>query len=112
MRLSRLADEGNLMRHALIIDAAMMLSRSFEDLLVTLGFTSLEHCWNAEQAAAAARRHFPELVVLGGGTNIARALETVQSVANGRSLMVLNLTNPSPKVEPLTAPGAPPYDIA
>ena len=53
------------MKHALIIDADDRVGDRIEDMLAELGFRSFERAWSEEQALAAARRHRPDLVIVG-----------------------------------------------
>jgi DNA-binding response OmpR family regulator len=71
------------MRHALIIDDNMVVSRAIEDRLSAVGFDSFDHTWTEQQALEAAAQRRPDLIVIGdhvaGGSplEVARELSSI-----------------------------------
>jgi DNA-binding response OmpR family regulator len=53
------------MKHALIIEDNLLVSRFLEDRLAALGFGSFDHVWTEDDAVAAAMRRLPDLVIIG-----------------------------------------------
>jgi hypothetical protein len=84
------------MGHALIINAVMSASGVIEDRLVPLGFDSFEHSWTVDQALAAMRRRFPDLIVAGDGIEGTRALDAIREIFAGFAPPVLRIATPQP----------------
>ncbi|MFM7028527.1 MAG: hypothetical protein ACKOXK_07625 [Chakrabartia sp.] len=53
------------MWHALIIHDNMTICHAIRDYLGDFGFTSFDEVWTEAQATEAARKHLPDLVVVG-----------------------------------------------
>jgi DNA-binding response OmpR family regulator len=74
------------MKHALIIEDYLLVSRFLEDRLATFGFGSFDHVWTEEDAVAAATRRLPDLVIIGDdltagcGFNAARRIASLGDV--------------------------------
>lgn len=67
-------------RHALIIEDNMIVGHAIEQQLIRLGFQSFDHAWTEKQAVDLARRHLPDLVVVGD------TLETGSPMAAARKI--------------------------
>ena len=70
------------MKHALIIDDNMIISRGIQSQLEGLGFTSFDHTWTEEQAVTAARRCTPNLVIVGDEVASGSVLGAVRRISS------------------------------
>lgn len=76
------------MRHALIIDDNRIVSRAIQHYLEPLGFRSFDHSWTGRQAFEAARKHIPDMIVIGDDT-VGAALEAARTIASEGAIPLL-----------------------
>ena len=79
------------MRHALILEDNMVISRAIQERLTSLGFNSFDHAWTEDQAVEAAKLRSPTLVVIGdsmGGGFPQSAAERISNERNAPILMI------------------------
>lgn len=77
------------MAHALIIDENIAVSRAIQTYLEPLGFASFDYTWTERQALEAARRHKPDMIVIGDDIETGSALDAARQIASGGSIPVL-----------------------
>jgi DNA-binding response OmpR family regulator len=80
------------MRHALIIDDNMAVSRGIRARLQAFGFDSFDYTWTQRQALAAAAHHRPDLIVIGDSIADGSAVGVAREVAIRTEAPVLALT--------------------
>lgn len=80
------------MCHALIFDAEMIVSHAIADLLASLGFSSCNDTSTEEQAAAAAAKRAPDLVIIGDSGDARSALDVARSLPVCKHTPVLLIT--------------------
>lgn len=87
------------MKHALIIDDNMIVSRAIQSRLEGLGFASFDHAWTEDQALAAARRYAPNLVVIGDKIESGTTLNVARLISNELAVPVLMVTGDPVRAE-------------
>lgn len=81
------------MRHALIIDDNMAVSRAIRDRLSAFGFDSFDHTWTEQQAREAVAQRRPDLIVVGDHVASGSPLEVAREVALVSQAPVLAVTS-------------------
>ena len=82
------------MTHALIIGDNMLIARAVQDRLTELGFDSFERSWTEDDAVAAAKRHEPELVVIGEHLITGSPIEAARRIARTSDAVMLLVARP------------------
>ena len=77
------------MPHALIIDENIAISRGIEARLAALGFATFDHTWTEQQALAAARRHHPDIIVIGDDIEMGCAIRAARIISADGTIPVL-----------------------
>lgn len=81
------------MRHALIIDDNMAVSRAIRDRLSAFGFDSFDQTWTEQQARAAVALRRPDLIVAGDHFASGAPIEVAREVALATRAPVLAVTS-------------------
>jgi DNA-binding response OmpR family regulator len=81
------------MRHALIIDDNMAVSRAIKSRLSAFGFDSFDHTWTEQQAREAVALRRPDLIVVGDHVASGSPLEVAREVALVSQAPVLAVTS-------------------
>jgi CheY-like chemotaxis protein len=81
------------MRHALIIDDNMAVSRAIRDRLSAFGFDSFDHTWTEQQAREAVAQRRPDLIVVGDHVASGSPFEVAREVALASQAPVLAVTS-------------------
>lgn len=69
------------MKHALIIEDNLLVSRFLENRLAALDFGSFDHVWTEEDAVAAATRRLPDLAIIGDDLTAGRGFNAARRMA-------------------------------
>ncbi len=83
------------MRHALIIDDNMAVSRAISNRLSAFGFASFDHTWTEQQARHAVARRRPDLIVVGEHVASGSPFELAREIALFSQAPVLAVTSDS-----------------
>lgn len=94
------------MKHALIIEDNLIVSKALEDTLSNAGFQSFDHAWTEEDAVQAARRHRPDLVIVGDHIQSGSGVEAARRIAADRDVPVMLVTADSLKARETLPEGA------
>ncbi len=81
------------MRHALIIDDNLAVSRAIRDRLSAFGFDSFDHTWTEQQAREAVARRRPDLIVVGDHVASGSPFDVAREVAMASQAPVLAVTS-------------------
>lgn len=77
------------MSHALIIDENIVISRAIQHYLGPLGFDTFDLTWTEQQALEAARRHTPDIIVIGDDIETGSAISAARQISADASIPVL-----------------------
>jgi len=80
------------MRHALIIDDNLIISRAIRSRLEAFGFDSFDHTWAEQQAIDAAEARTPDLIVVGDTMSKGSPIEVAEKLARSNDAPVLMVT--------------------
>jgi len=80
------------MRHALILDDNMIISRAIQESLAPLGFVSFDHVWTEQQAVEAATHCSPDLIVVGDTIVGGSPLSAAQRISSEHDAPILIIT--------------------
>lgn len=80
------------MAHALIIGDNILMGRTIQSRLETLGFSSFDRSWSEEQAVAAASCRPPDLIVIGDAIEGGSAVSAARRITRSRAVPVLMMT--------------------
>ena len=100
------------MKHVLLIEDDFDVSRTLEDRLSQLGFTSFERVWSEDTAVAAALRHRPDLVLVGDSIASGSAIQAAYRIAEAQDVPIVLVARSSramPSDLPPTAHLSGPY---
>ncbi|HEY6916100.1 MAG TPA: response regulator [Allosphingosinicella sp.] len=83
------------MKHALIIEDNLIVSKALETKLAGLGFQSFDHVWTENAAVEAAAARTPDLILVGDGVENGSGIEAARRISLGGSIPVLLVTGDS-----------------
>ncbi len=94
------------MPQALIIEANMVVGCELSRRLIELGFDSLDHVWTEEEAVVMAKRHPPDLVVVGDQIDEGDGVSAARRICAIREVPVLLVTRDSRRIGERLTQGA------